>query len=134
MRNIIENWCADRGQPIARPAKRYDGGPELPAIADDADVTVIAAHAARIATDLLIPRDPSSFPASVYLIGLSRGWLFSQPFETYPIDVGPAEPPPQAEDDEPEVVAEEVERISKLFEEYKNAASLSEPSNTAPAQ
>jgi molybdopterin/thiamine biosynthesis adenylyltransferase len=134
MRSIVENWCADRGQPIARPAKRYDGGPELPAIADDADVTVIAAHAARMATDLLIPRDPSSFPNSVYLVGLSKGWLFSQPFETYPIDVGPPEPAPSVEDHSPEEVAEEVERILKLFVEYKNATSPSEPANTAPAE
>jgi hypothetical protein len=133
MRSIVENWCADRGQPIVRPAKRYDGGPELPAIADDSDVSVIAAQAARMAIDLLIPRDPSSFPNSVYLIGLSKGWLFSQPFETYPLDVGPPEPMPQAEDDNPEEVAEELERIRKLFEEYKNAASPSEPSDPAPA-
>lgn len=134
MRSIVENWCADRGQPITRPAKRYDGGPELPAIADDADVTVIAAHAARMAIDLLIPRDPSSFPNSVYLIGLSKEWLFSQPFETYPIDVGSPEPLPTVEEDSPEVVTEEAERILKLFVEYKNATSPSEPADTAPAE
>jgi hypothetical protein len=130
MRSIVENWCADRGQRIARPAKRYDGGPELLAIADDADVTVIAAHAARMAIDLLIPRDPSMFPNSVYLIGLSKEWLFSQPFETYPIDVGSPEPAPAIEDDNPEVMTEEVERIRTLFQEYKNATSPSEPSDT----
>ena len=134
MRSIVENWCADRGQPIARPAKRYDGGPELPAIADDADVSVIAAHAARMAIDLLIPRDPSSFPNSVYLIGLSKAWLFSQPFETYPIDVGPPEPPTLPENDDPKLAMEEAERILKLFEEYKNATSPSEPADPAPAE
>jgi sulfur-carrier protein adenylyltransferase/sulfurtransferase len=134
MRGIIENWCADHGQPIARPAKRYDGGPELPSIADDADVSVIAAHTARMAIDLLIPRDPSSFPNSVYLIGLSKGWLFSQPFETYPIDVGPPEPPPAADVADPTLATEEAEKIFKLFVEYKNATSPSEPADPAPAE
>ena len=108
-------------------------GPSYPRF-NDADVTVIAAHAARMAIDLLIPRDPSSFPNSVYLIGLSKEGLFSQPFETYPIDVGRPEPAPSVEDDSPEEVAEEVERILKLFVEYKNATSPSEPANTAPAE
>lgn len=134
MRGIVENWCTDHGQPIARPAKRYDGGPELPAIADDADVSVIAAHAARMAIDLLIPRDPSSFPNSVYLIGLSKAWLFSQPFETYPIEVGPPEPPTLPENEDSKLAMEEAERILKLFVEYKNANSPSEPADPAPAE
>ena len=41
-------------------------------IADDADVSVIAAHAARMGIDLLIPREPSAYPDSVYMIGLSK--------------------------------------------------------------
>jgi hypothetical protein len=127
MRSIIENWCADRGQPIARPLRRYGGGHELPAIADDADVTVIAAHAARMAIDVLIPRDPSSFPNSVYLVGLTKAWLFSQPFDTYPIDVGPPESPTLPADDDPELAIEKAATILKLFVEYKNATSPSEP-------
>lgn len=133
MRSIIENWCAERGKPMARPANRYGGEPDQPAIADDADVTVIAAHAARLAIDSLIPRVPSSFPNSVYLIGLSKEWLFSQPFETYPIDVGPPEPPAPEEEIDPAVTAEEVARIVNLFKEYKDATSSTEPADPAPA-
>jgi molybdopterin/thiamine biosynthesis adenylyltransferase len=133
IRSIIENWCAERGQPMPRPADRYDGGPKDPSIADDADVTVIAAHAARMAIDLLIPRAPSSFPNSVYLIGLSQKWLFGQPFDTYPLDVGPPETPAPAEELSPELEAEEVARILKLFAEYKNATSPTEPADPAPA-
>jgi molybdopterin/thiamine biosynthesis adenylyltransferase len=133
MRSIIENWCAERGQPMARPANRYGGGPNEPSIADDADVTVIAAHAARMAIDLLIPRAPSSFPNSVYLIGLSQKWLFGQPFDTYPVDVGPPEAPIPAEELSPELEAEEATRILKLFAEYKNATSPTEPADPAPA-
>lgn len=132
MRSIIENWCAEHGQPMPRPANRYGGGPKQPSIADDADVTVIAAHAARMAIDLLIPRNPSSFPNSVYLIGLAKEWLFAQPFDTYPIDVGPPEAPAPEEDTNPELAAEEAARILRLFEEYKNATSFTEPTDPAP--
>jgi molybdopterin/thiamine biosynthesis adenylyltransferase len=132
-RSIIENWCAERGKPMVRPAHRYEGEPDQPSIADDADVTLIAAHAARLAIDSLIPRVPSSFPNSVYLIGLSKEWLFSQPFDTYPIDVGPPEAPaPEGEPDQA-VIDEEVARIVNLLKEYKDATSPAEPVNPAPA-
>jgi hypothetical protein len=133
MRRIIENWCAERGEPIERAARSYGGGPSAPAIADDADVAVIAAHATRMAIDLLIPREPSIFPHSVYLIGLAKGWIFDQPFETHPIDVG--EPIPQS--DEPideEAASDELARIRRLFKEYIDAAASSSSGNeTTPA-
>ena len=133
MRSIIENWCAERGKPIPRSANRYGGGPKTPAIADDADVTVIAAHAARMAVDLLMPREPSSFPNSVYLVGLAKGWIFEQPFETYPIDLGPPETPAMEDDLDPEEAAAEMARILQLFSEYKNAASSAEPADPTPS-
>jgi sulfur-carrier protein adenylyltransferase/sulfurtransferase len=121
MRRLIENWCADRGKPIERAANNYGGGPETPHIADDADVTVIAGHAARMAIDLLIPRDPSAFPNSVYLIGLAKGWIFDQPFETYPISVGtPIASVTEAAHD-PEEAAAEMARIMQLFAEHEDA-------------
>jgi hypothetical protein len=61
-------------------------GPE-PAIAYDGEVTEIAAALTRIALDLALKRDPSAFPYSVYLIGLRKEWIFSQPFDTYPVEV-----------------------------------------------
>ena len=133
MRSIIENWCAEQGKPIVRPANRYGGGLKTPVIADDADVTVIAAHAARLAIDLLIPRELSSFPNSVYLIGLAKGWIFEQPFETYPIDVGPPETPATEDDLDPKEAAAEMARILQLFSQYKNAASSAEPADPTPS-
>jgi molybdopterin/thiamine biosynthesis adenylyltransferase len=125
MRLAIENWCCDQGKPMPRPAHRYGGVPRVPGIADDADVSVIAAHAARMAIDLLIPRDPSVFPHSVYLVGLAEGWIFDQPFETRPIDVGA---PALTESDKAEAEDEdekkaEYERIGKLFSEFADAAA-----------
>jgi hypothetical protein len=118
MRLAIENWCGDQGKPMPRPAQRYGGEPHAPAIADDADVTVIAGHAARMAIDLIIPRDPSAFPHSVYLMGLAQGWIFDQPFETRPIDVGGPASAEATEGEDPEEKKAEYERIEKLFSEF----------------
>lgn len=58
-----------------------------PIAACDADVAVIAANATRMALDILIEREPSDFPYSLYLIGLTREWIFSEPFHIIPIDL-----------------------------------------------
>jgi hypothetical protein len=55
-------------------------------MADDADVAVIAAHASRMAVDVLIRPDASAFPHPGYAIGLSGEWIFGEPFDTRPID------------------------------------------------
>lgn len=124
MRYLIDKWCADQGKPVApRSLMAYEGEGDATQIADDADVSAIAAHASRMAVDLLVGRSPSIFPNSVYLIGLSEGWLFDRPFETYPIDVVP--PPESTGEDtelDKEASAEELARIRQLFEEFKNAA------------
>jgi hypothetical protein len=127
MRRIIENWCAERGRPIERPSIDYGGGPGAPLIADDADVTVIASHAARMGIDLLIPRNPSIFPNSAYMIGLAEGWIFKAPFETYPIDVGPPVIQESGTAVDPQEAADELARILQLFAEHKDEASPSAP-------
>jgi hypothetical protein len=73
-------------------------GPVL--VADDADVTVLAAHATRMAVDALI--EGQGFPHSMYVISLRAGWMFDQPFEAYPIDTqAPTkEPDPEADPEE----------------------------------
>lgn len=122
MRQAIENWCRERGKPIERAAIDYGGSPSAHLIADDADVTVIASHAARMAIDLLIPRDPSAFPNSVYLIGLAKGWIFDDPFETYPIDLGPPPVPKAEKTIDPQEAVAELARIFQLLSR-QNAAS-----------
>jgi hypothetical protein len=54
-------------------------------VASDADVSVIASHLTRLIADTAADSDDSMFPYSMYLIGLSVGWIFSQPFDTKPI-------------------------------------------------
>lgn len=87
MRNAYNNWCRSHAVPWVGAAQgdyaAQDGdGPVL--VADDADVSVIAAHATRMAADALVAGN--GFPHSMYVVSLRTGWVFEQPFEAYPID------------------------------------------------
>lgn len=53
--------------------------------ASDADVAIIAHHAARLAADTTLTTDNSTYPYSMYLIGLAQAWVFEAPFATIPI-------------------------------------------------
>ncbi len=131
MRAAIEGWCADQGRPIERSAEDYERrGSGPPLIADDADVTVIAAHAARLAIDTLIPRNPSMFPSSIYMISLAEGWIFDQPFDTRPIDVGMPQPVATEEPLAAESAEEERARVVQLFKKFADA----NPSNAGSRQ
>lgn len=103
-RRAIENWFYDKGCKLEPPRRNYETGElENPLIADDADVSTIAAHTTRFALDLLLERNPSHYPVSAYAIGLAPGLIFSQPFETSPIEIPNNMPPverPQLSDAE----------------------------------
>lgn len=90
-RSQIRAWCDGHGVPWAASAQadygvQWEQGPPL--IADDADVSVIAGHASRLALDILT-REQSIFPSSAYAIGLAAEWIFQAPFDTWPIDLRP---------------------------------------------
>jgi hypothetical protein len=133
MRCTIEAWCSERGKPTGPALADYGGGDDIPLIANDADVTVIASHAARMGIDILISRTPSMFPNSVYMIGLAEGWIFDRPFETYPIEVGQ----PAVSDSVPPIDSEEekaeVARILELFAERKDAPPPAVQDNQTPS-
>lgn len=116
-RNQINAWCNAHGvpAPLAGLAVPYataaaNGGP---LVADDAEVSIIAGHLARLATDVLTRPEDSAFPAPAYAIGLRRAWIFSQPFETWPIDLAGSEPW-KAEQD-PALIAESVALLRELL-------------------
>lgn len=92
-RRQIILWCDEHGMAWETNAGRYDTTEEgqAPLIADDGDVSVIAAHAARMAIDILArPEEDTIFPRSAYMIGLAKGLkIFNQPFQTYPITLIP---------------------------------------------
>lgn len=62
--------------------------PDQVYIASDADVTALSAAMTQFILDILCPQDsePSAYPASAYLIGFRKYWIFKCPFDTYPID------------------------------------------------
>ena len=112
----IDAWCADKDVIAPRPAARYEvDADDGPMIADDADVAVIAAHAARFAIDILTEPKASAFPVSAYFIGLKSGWIFEQPFHSFPVDVGPPEPR-----DAPAFDPEALAAIAALLEESRD--------------
>jgi len=91
-RNQINAWCDAHGMqaPQAGFAAPYAGAAAL--VADDAEVAIIAGHLARLATDVLLRADYSAFPVPAYAIGLRKAWIFSEPFETWPIQLSGSEP------------------------------------------
>lgn len=118
MSRAIENWFAERNYHPKSTTRDYaTGGDGPPMIADDADVTSIAAATARLAIDTLLARNPSYFPVSVYVLGLApEEALFTQAFETYPI---PMPAPPQQEKPftlSAEEVTTEIAEIAKIFD------------------
>ncbi|HJS60435.1 MAG TPA: ThiF family adenylyltransferase [Pseudolabrys sp.] len=85
----INGWCVARNKPAPKAIGGYGAeGAEGTMIADDMDVTIIAAHAAHLVTDILAHPEQSAFPVSAYFIGLKTGWLFEQPFHSFPVDLG----------------------------------------------
>jgi hypothetical protein len=100
-RSVIEAWCSNpQFPPAPQDVKDYQavGDDDQPMVADDADVSAIAAHFTRLIIDTLIAPEVSSFDSSVFMIGLRKEWIFKSAFDTYPIDLGlPDGPQAQSE-------------------------------------
>jgi hypothetical protein len=113
-------WCRAQGVPWRGYDHDYGarGIADDTLIADDSDVSVVAAHATRMAIDLLVRPDNTNFPHSAYVIGLVKQWIFSAPFDTYPIDFVPdGEWTPQVS---PERTEEAILFMSSLLESGKD--------------
>lgn len=91
-RRQIVNWCQAQGVEAPFPAADVDdayaahGEDGQVEIATDADVSVIASHVCRFVTDTLANPENSAFPCSAYVVGMSKSWIFSAPFDTRPIE------------------------------------------------
>lgn len=117
MRRAIENWFGEQNATPVRATRNYETGKkDAPLIADDADVSSIAAAAARLAIDTLLDTSPSLFPHSAYAIGLAPGSVFSQPLQNFPIDVGALAEVEASPTLSQEETAAEMAEIMKLFE------------------
>ncbi|MBA9068844.1 hypothetical protein FHR71_002594 [Methylobacterium sp. RAS18] len=118
-RSQIAAWFGSRGIPAqANPAADpYGGGPDGTWVADDAEVSIIAAHLARLATDAVARGADTIFPSPAYVIALREGWMFAAPFETWPIDL------PRATEWSPETTATSVEQSLALIRELMPAVA-----------
>ncbi len=96
VRHEIHSWLTQPDFPKPPKDSDIDYGCEpddqAPMIADDADVSVISAHLARMALDTLRPPPESDYPCSAYVIGLRSEWIFDSPFQTFPVTLQPPTP------------------------------------------
>lgn len=122
MRRAVDNWFRERNADAPRADVHYGRRiGDVTMIADDADVTAIAAHAARLTVDTVLARDPSQFPYSVYIIGLAPCPLFDQPFCTYPIDLPSPAPAMEAPTLSEEQKHAEIAEVVSMFRLANNA-------------
>ena len=115
----IYTWMTEPGKPTPPQDSDIDYSAESddqPAMeADDADVSVISAHLARMALDALRPPEQSDYPFSAYVIGLRREWIFQQPFEVYPLQLRSAQDAlPPTESDQPDGALEAAVRNAQV--------------------
>lgn len=87
-----------------------------PIVATDADVGVIASFSTQMALDLLLERVPSNFPYSIYLIGMSREWIFKEAFYTIPLDLSEVQSDTKASEPDNGNMTEAYEFINELVE------------------
>lgn len=102
VRNAILSYLETQPPAPYRQAGGYDIEDQVPVIATDSDVTLIAGALSRFVLDALLRAKESQYPYSAYLLGFRNEWIFSQPFDTQPITVsGPGwDDGPSASDEE----------------------------------
>jgi len=126
MRGAYLQYCTDNPAPSLGPipgnyAIETEEGEVL--VASDADVAIIAHHAARLVLDCFTPAERSTFPYSMYLIGLAKGWVFEAPFETIPISMELYSVGGWNNDKEQEFGPEDIQFLSDLLKKDDDATS-----------
>lgn len=82
--------------------------------ATDADIAIIAHHAARLAVDCFISPESSKYPYSMYLVGLNQAWVFEAPFATIPISAQPLSSEASTQTGKEAELADNLKFISEL--------------------
>lgn len=68
-----------------------------PIVASDGEVGEFAYKLSRFVVDSMVDPAKQEFPHSAYLIGLKRGWIFNEPFDTLSVPI--KMPPPKPDGD-----------------------------------
>lgn len=125
-RNAYLQYCTDHpNQAPSVPAHDYsiENADGTVFEASDADVSVIADHAARFALDCLVPSAVSKFPYSMYLIGLVKAWVFEAPFDTIPISTQAFPVSPASSTDTADIDPENLAFILELIKQKSDAST-----------
>jgi molybdopterin/thiamine biosynthesis adenylyltransferase len=122
MRAIYHQYCSEHPAP-QQPARDYvlEDQDALVIAASDADVGIIAHHTARLAWDTLVAKE-SQYPYSLYLIGLTKAWVFEAPFSTLPIATATYQESLEEADRTTELGQDNVAFLGSLLEKLTNAA------------
>lgn len=128
MRLVYLKFCEDNPAPDnLRVGNNYDleeGGEVISA--SDSDVSIVAHHVARFVPDCFVPVEDSRFPYSMYLVGMSKGWVFEEPFYTIPISCENFSISNQDETNEVKLDQDTIQFLKNLFEDRdKNEPSSS---------
>jgi len=114
-RRQIDGWFQQKGIPWKASAETRSYGSTVegaPIVATDGDVGVIAMNITRLALDALLLPTQSAFPYSAYALGFSSAWIFTQPFDVWPIElVSEGQWGAQVEEDRGE-------KLTQLFNEF----------------
>jgi len=126
MRGAYQQFCTvnpapDTGSILGNYAIETEEGEVL--VASDADVAIIAHHAVRFVLDCFTPPERSIFPYSMYLIGLTKNWIFEAPFDTIPISTESYSVKGWEKDNAQELEAEDIQFLCDLFKKDDNATS-----------
>ncbi len=124
MRAAYHAAIADSPEPVPAGDDLYaaEGENGEPLVASDADVAVIAGHGASLALDTMLRPDASAYPNSMYLVGLTEDWLFTQPFHNVPVSTDDL-PEETGEDADPEAESEGWMFLLELAEKETGARS-----------
>jgi hypothetical protein len=126
MRGAYLQYCTDHpdetsGASVRDYAVETSDGEVL--VASDADIAVIAHHAARFASDCLVPSRHSKFPFSMYLIGLAKAWVFEAPFATIPISMESFSVSQPQDDESNDLGPDNVAFLLNLLNKCKDASA-----------
>lgn len=128
MRAAYYHYLSDAPEPDLKTVGDYAGEDSAQNIisASDADVGVIAYHAAQLAIDTLLGNNPPVFPYSMYLIGIQKSWIFEQPFDTIPIVTGNLAANESPDDLKSEEMEDYKEFLVNLLKEKLNESSTAQ--------
>lgn len=126
MRGAYLQFCAVNSAPNLGPvpgnyAIENEEGEVL--VASDADVSIITHHAVRLVPDCFTPPERSIFPYSMYLIGLTKGWIFEAPFDTRPISTESYSVEGWDNDKKQELGSEDIQFLCDILKKDDNATS-----------